>query len=264
MQNLYDIVDACLEMADPSKKCEMTANAYASWQHSTLSLSNALPVKPIGEPGRPLRPVLVRQRELNSRKLGSEEGHAALIHSITHIEFNAINLALDAVYRFRDMPEAFYTDWLRVAKEEAYHFQLLRAHLSELGYDYGDFDAHHGLWQMAQKTAHDGMIRMALVPRVLEARGLDVTPAMIKRLKQRGDQRAVDILDIILRDEIGHVEVGTRWFRYYCKQRELDSESTFSKLIKQYMSGKVNGPFHYEARRQAGFSEQELTMLDNQ
>jgi len=264
MKDLFDIVEACLQVADPAEKCRMTAQAYEDWQAGKLTINEQSQVKTIDEPGRPQRPKLVLQKQLNGRKLGSEEGHAALIHSIAHIEFNAINLALDAVYRFRDMPEDYYADWLMVAKEEAYHFQLLRAHLIELGYDYGDFDAHNGLWMMAQKTAHDGMVRMALVPRVLEARGLDVTPPMIKRLKQRGDQRAVDILDIILRDEIGHVEVGTRWFRYYCDQRELDSEQVFSQLIKEYMSGKVYGPFHYEARRQAGFSEQELTMLDNQ
>ena len=138
----------------------------------------------------------------------------------------------------------------------------MRAHLQELGYDYGDFVAHNGLWEMAQKTAHDGMVRMALVPRVLEARGLDVTPGMIKRLEGMGDHRAVEILDIILRDEVGHVEIGTRWFRYYCEQRSLDSEKTFKALLDEYMQGSVRGPFYYDARRQAGFTKTEMQMLE--
>ena len=167
---------------------------------------------------RPSRPQLVSPKELTRRGLGTKEGHAALIHSLCHIEFNAINLALDAVYRFRGMPESYYGDWWKVAKEEAYHFDLLRKHLSSLGYTYGDFVAHNGLWQAALDTAHDPLVRMALVPRVLEARGLDVTPGIMKRLQEMGDQRAVEILKIIHRDEIGHVAIGSRWFKFLCQQ----------------------------------------------
>jgi len=262
MPNLFEIAEACLAATDPDEKCHLTEAAYGYWQASELDAQSEDTPQPIGEPGRPDKPELVLPKDLRQRKTGSKEGHAALIHSIAHIEFNAINLAWDAVYRFRDMPEQFYTDWIKVAREEAYHFGLLRDHLKTLGYEYGDFPAHNGLWEMAQQTAHDGMVRMALVPRVLEARGLDVTPGMIKRLKQQGDHRAVEILDIILRDEIGHVEIGTRWFRYYCQQRDLDPEEVFAGLIEQYMQGIIRKPFHYAAREQAGFTESEMRMLE--
>jgi len=260
--NLFDIAEQCLKVSDPDTKCQETERAAEAWAAGELEFNNSSPVAPIDEPGRPSRPELVATKQLRQRKAGSKEGHAALIHSITHIEFNAINLAWDAVYRFRDMPEQYYADWVKVAREEAYHFGLLRDHLRADGYDYGDFPAHDGLWDMAKQTAHDGMVRMALVPRVLEARGLDVTPGMIKRLKQQGDHRAVEILDIILRDEIGHVEIGTRWFRHHCKQRDLDSEKVFADLLKEYMHGAVRGPFHYAARKQAGFTEAEMNMLE--
>jgi len=263
MQNLFDIAEQCLNASNPDAKCLQTEQASAAWVVGELSIENNSPPSDISEPGRPDKPELVLPKDLRQRKTGNKQGHAALIHSIAHIEFNAINLAWDAVYRFRDMPERFYADWIKVAREEAYHFGLLREHLRSLGHDYGDFPAHNGLWEMAQQTAHDGMVRMALVPRVLEARGLDVTPGMIKRLEQQGDRRAVEILDIILRDEIGHVEIGTRWFRYYCQQRDLDPEKVFAELIEKYMKGMVRGPFHYMAREQAGFTESEMNMLEN-
>ena len=263
MSNLFDAACQCLACCDPDEKCALSNAAASAWQAGELDCTGTLAPLPIGEPGRPPRPELVTPRELNSRKLGSRAGQASLIHAIAHIEFNAINLAWDAVYRFRDMPRQFYADWIRVACEEASHFRLLRTHLQTLGYDYGDFVAHNGLWEMAQKTAHDGMVRMALVPRVLEARGLDVTPGMIKRLESLGDHRAVEILDIILREEVGHVEIGTRWFRYHCEQRGLDSEQTFKGLLEEYMSGSVRGPFYYAARKQAGFTETEMQMLED-
>jgi len=262
MPNLFDIAEQCLNIPEPDAKCLQTDAASAAWLAGDLIINSHSEPTPISEPGRPAKPELVLPKDLRQRKTGNKQGHAALIHSIAHIEFNAINLAWDAVYRFRDMPEQFYADWIKVAREEAYHFSLLRDHLRTLGYDYGDFPAHNGLWEMAQQTAHDGMVRMALVPRVLEARGLDVTPGMIKRLKQQGDYRAVEILDIILADEIGHVEVGTRWFRYFCQQRDLDPEVIFAELIEKYMKGAVRGPFHYAAREQAGFTASEMSMLE--
>jgi len=264
METIFTIAERCLNLSEPEAKCWATEAAFQAWSAGELTFEDNSSPSPIGEPGRPARPELVAPRDLRQRKTGSKEGHAALIHSITHIEFNAVNLAWDAVYRFRGMPKQYYSDWIKVASEEAYHFGLLREHLRTLGYDYGDFPAHNGLWEMAQQTAHDGMVRMALVPRVLEARGLDVTPGMIKRLKQQGDHRAVDILDIILRDEIGHVEIGTRWFRYHCEQRGIDSEKIFAELLVQYMNGAVRGPFHYAARKQAGFTEAEMNMLEGE
>lgn len=262
MTDLFERAGACLACADVDEKCRLVAALVADWRRGGLSAGAAPPPPPIGEPGRPPRPRLVAPRDLPRRRAGSAQGQAALLHALAHIEFNAINLALDAVFRFRDRPRAFYADWLRVAGEEAAHFGLLRDRLRELGYDYGDFDAHDGLWQMARETAHDVLVRMALVPRVLEARGLDVTPAMIERLQRSGDRRTVDILAIILRDEIGHVEIGTRWFRHACAERGLDPRATFHDLLITHMKGTVKGPFHYEARRQAGFTDDEMEDLE--
>jgi uncharacterized ferritin-like protein (DUF455 family) len=220
-----------------------------------------VPPRAIPTPGRPERPLLVAPRELRQRKLGTPAGRAILVHALAHIEFNAINLALDAVYRFRDMPAGFYGDWLRVAAEEAAHFGLLRERLQSLGHDYGDFPAHNGLWEMACKTADDVLVRMALVPRVLEARGLDVTPGMIERLQEAGDAATVAILRIIFRDEIGHVEIGSRWFRYCCDRRGLEPVATFRVLLEQYMPGRIKGPFAEQARGQAGFDAEEMDLL---
>jgi len=263
--NLYEASYQCLMENDLRKKRDLTTNLYAKWKagHAikTEKNHNGKAVVSIEIPGRPDKPELVPVNQLKRRKLTSEEGRATLIHAIAHIEFNAINLALDAVYRFRDMPDDFYTDWLKVASEEAYHFSLLEERLQQMGYEYGDMPAHNGLWESCVKTDHDVMIRMALVPRVLEARGLDVTPGMIKKLESVGDQQTVDILKIILRDEIGHVRIGSHWFHYCCELRGVEPESTFLSLIEEYMEGSLRGPFHNEARLQAGFSQAELDML---
>lgn len=262
ISHLFDAAKACLGAADPETKTRLTHQYAEAWRSGELELRCDEGPAPIGEPGRPARPRLVSPRQLPKRKLSSPEGQAALIHSICHIEFNAINLAWDAVYRFRDLPRAFYDGWVRVADEEARHFALLRTHLRQLGFDYGDFDAHNGLWEMAQKTAHDPLVRMALVPRVLEARGLDVTPGIMEKLRAVGDDKAVSILEVILHDEVGHVEIGSRWFRYLCEQRGLEPEAMFRELLESYLHGQLRGPFHYDARRQAGFSEDELAYLD--
>ncbi|MGD8999303.1 MAG: ferritin-like domain-containing protein [Granulosicoccaceae bacterium] len=259
--NLHRAALACLLEADPDAKCHCTDTTRAAILAGQLQPA-PVTLEDVSAAGRPSRPLLVSPRDLPRRRLNDRSGHAALIHAIAHIEFNAINLAWDAVYRFQAMPRDYYVDWSRVAAEEASHFLMLREHLRQLGYDYGAFDAHNGLWEMAQKTAHDVMVRMALVPRVLEARGLDVTPGMVERLTSLGDQRAVQILDVIFREEIGHVEIGTRWFRYLCKQRGVDPEQTFTDLLRQYMRGIVRGPFETAARMQAGFTESEMNMLE--
>jgi len=260
--NLFAWARQCLECADPAAKCKLTGLAVEALQAGQLECKSIDEPQVIGAPGRPARPHLVAPRNLPRRRLGSTEGRASLLHALAHIEFNAINLAWDAVYRFRNMPEAFYGDWAKVAYEEAYHFRLLCERLADFGHAYGDFDAHDGLWEMACKTAHDPLVRMALVPRVLEARGLDVTPGMIQRLEQAGDERSVEVLKIILRDEIGHVEIGTRWFRYLCGERNLDPDVTFARLVQEYMQGQVKQFFHYAARERAGFSKVEMDYLE--
>lgn len=215
--------------------------------------------KPI--PGRPDKPILVSPESLEKRAMHTEAGRAALIHALTHIEFNAINLALDAIWRFDSMPTQYYIDWLKVAAEEAYHFSLLNNHLSTLGYHYGSFSGHNTLWQLVEETKADVLARMAIVPRTMEARGLDATPALRNKLSQAGDQTAAEILDIILRDEVGHVAIGNTWFNWLCKQRKLDPIPTFDALRLQYNAPQLRPPFNMEARRKAGFSEEELHLL---
>ena len=260
--NLFDAACAALMTRDPDAKCEAATAIFAAWQAGEVSMVDAgTPALTIPEPGRPAQPELVAPRDVKHRGLGTPQGRAALIHALTHIEFNAINLALDAVYRFRTMPVAFFGDWLKVAAEEAYHFGLLRDHLRTLGYDYGDFTAHNGLWDMTVKTAHDPLVRMALVPRLLEARGLDVTPGIRNKLVSVGDQAAAGILDIILRDEVGHVAIGNRWYHELCLQRGLDPIATFSDLLAEYAASPPQPPFNRAARAAAGFSEAEMTWL---
>lgn len=260
--SLYFAAHACLRAASPEDKVALTLSTAEAFARGELGIDDdASPPEPIRMPGRPERPTLVHPRELPRRGFGSDEGRSAFIHSIAHIEFNAIDLAWDAVYRFRGMPPAFYADWAQVAHDEARHFAMLRERLNAFGHDYGDYDAHNGLWEMAEKTAHSALERMALVPRVLEARGLDVTPAMIVKLRQLRDDATADILDVILREEIGHVAAGSRWFRWCCERAGVEPESTFRELLIQYGRGVLYGPFNLDARSAAGFSEEELAAL---
>ena len=234
---------------------------YEDWQQGKLSRVGAsTSVQSIEVPGRPAKPNLISPTKVKQRKLNTLEGRLALLHAVAHIEFNAINLALDAVYRFRDMPDEYYGDWLQVAAEEAYHFALVCERMSTLGMQYGDLEAHNGLWDQACRTAHDVMIRMALVPRVLEARGLDVTPPMMQRLREAKDFESVKVLEVILREEVGHVRIGSRWYHYCCEQRGLESESTFKDLLRS-LPNPPRSPFYEEGRLQAGFSAEELAMM---
>ena len=212
-------------------------------------------------PGRTGRPVLVDPAQVQHRSPFTPEGRAALLHAVAHIELNAINLALDAVWRFAGMPTRYYRDWLRVAHEEAQHFTLLAEHLATLGYAYGDFTAHDGLWTMTERTAHDITARMALVPRTLEARGLDATPPMQAKLQRAGDLRAVQILGVILRDEVGHVAVGNFWYRWLCARDGLDPVPHYRLLARQHKAPRPKPPFNLEARARAGFTTQELEAL---
>lgn len=212
-------------------------------------------------PGRPAEPVLVPAQQVKQRSVQSPEGRAVLFHALAHIEFNAINLALDVVWRFPGMPQAFYHDWLHVAREEAYHFELLNNHLGTLGHTYGDFPAHNGLWEMAEKTRDDLLARLALVPRTLEARGLDASPLIRDKLNSAGDKAGGAILDIILRDEIGHVLIGNYWYRYLCTQQGREPIATYAEVAQRYRAPRLRGPFNVEARRLAGFDEAELLAL---
>lgn len=263
---------ALAALCQPAPQIKVQA-AHALWQRLwTLpdegareqALAPARPVSPPQDavlPGRPPRPVLVPPMDVPQRSPFTPEGLAALLHAVCHIEFNAIDLALDAVWRFPDMPPEFYRDWLRVADEEATHFSMLREHLQSLGHDYGDFPAHNGLWEMCVKTQHDITARMALVPRTLEARGLDATPPMQAKLARAGDRRAVEILEIILRDEVGHVAVGNHWYRWLCTQQGLNPEQHFALLMQRHAAPRPRPPFNEAARRAAGFSDAEIAAL---
>ncbi len=227
----------------------------------TIKTTRKLEAPTTGIPGRPDKPTLVPAQQLSKRPMNTLEGRASLIHALAHIEFNAINLALDAIWRFPDMPENYYADWLIVAAEEAYHFSLLNDHLNTLGYAYGSFAGHNALWQMVADTKNDVLARMALVPRSMEARGLDANLPLRNKLAQAGDSAAADILDIILEDEIGHVAIGNHWYHWLCQQRKLSPTNTFDGLCQQYKAPKMRPPFNIEARRLAGFTEEELSKL---
>jgi len=260
--SVYDAAYACLMHQDIETKLRDTKQLYEDWQAGKLSLQpDSIPVQAIPAPGRPDKPELVPPKKVKHRKLTSAAGRLGLLHAVAHIEFNAINLALDAAYRFRDMPDDYYADWLKVAAEEAYHFGLMRDRMALLDCAYGDMPAHNGLWEQACKTDHDVLVRMALVPRVLEARGLDVTPPMIEKLRVAGDEETIAVLEIILRDEIGHVRIGSHWYRYCCEQVGVEPEAHFRKLIRDVMKAPLRGPFYDEGRLLAGFSAEEMEQL---
>ena len=253
---------ALLCECDAAAKVTGTLALFDNWEQGTVRLDTAADLSPKGPvPGRPAQPELVAPRAVVHRSMGTPEGQAAMVHAMAHIEFNAINLALDALWRFADMPSDYYADWLLVAKEEAFHFSMLDAHLLTLGFPYGYFTAHNSLWDMAEKTQHDILARIALVPRTMEARGLDASPAVRAKLAQAGDSGAAAILDIILREEVRHVLIGNRWYGYLCAQRGLEPVATYATLALQYKAPVMRGPFNLEARRAAGFSEAELDAL---
>jgi len=262
MNEMRSMAAACLMAADPDEKLSLIRNLVQAQANDGVSIDACITLADISQPGRPDKPELVRAKKMPRRGFGTVEGRAIMMHAIAHIEFNAINLALDAIQRFSGMPDDYYRDWLQVAAEEAYHFELVRAHLRHLGGEYGDYVAHGGLWEMCERTSQDVLQRMALVPRVLEARGLDVTPGIQKKLAQAEDHHAVSILDIIFRDEINHVAIGNRWYRYCCEQRGLDAEHTFTALLAEFYPKGLMGPYNMLARQQAGFTDSELALLN--
>lgn len=263
--SVHAAAHAVLMIGDPAGKVAATADLVKDWRAGRLDCSpdaGGFRPGPVPVPGRPERPRLVAPRELAQRPLGTQEGRVALVHAVAHIEFNAINLALDAVARWPDLPPAFHDDWLGVAADEARHFQMLAGRLSELGAAYGDLPAHNGLWEMAVRTADDPIARMALVPRVLEARGLDVTPGMIERLRRAGDERTAGLLEVILAEEVAHVAAGTRWFQWLCERAGVDPGARFDELVAGAAAGSIRGPFNRPARREAGFTDAELARLE--
>ncbi|NNL94277.1 MAG: ferritin-like domain-containing protein [Xanthomonadales bacterium] len=239
----------------------MTSRLWQRVSKNELSHTDCGQAGSTNSPGRPEKPQLVPPAMVPRRRLGNPLGRAALIHAIAHIEFNAINLALDAACRFAEMPPAYYRDWASVTADEARHYSMLNERLVELGFAYGDFPAHDGLWEMAVKTRHSCLERMALVPRVLEARGLDVTPGMISRLDAAGDTQTVSVLEVILREEVRHVEIGTRWFRHCCALEGKEPSQEFLRLLDEHFNGSLRGPFNVAARRQAGFSDVEMEAI---
>ncbi len=253
-------------LIDTDPACKITAaqqlaQEAANLPEALLRTPPQTPITRIADPGRPAKPILLAPRELSRRSPASQAGRSAMAHAFAHIEFNAINIGLDAVYRFNDQPADFYRDWLRVAAEEGKHFALLEGYLNQHGQQYGDHPAHDSLWETVHATDHDVLIRMALIPRVLEARGLDVTPGIAEKLRQHGDHALAEILGIIYTEEIGHVEIGTRWFRHHCAARGLDARHTFRSLLDEYMTGRIRGPYDEPGRRQAGFSDEEIADL---
>ncbi|RYX93199.1 MAG: ferritin-like domain-containing protein [Comamonadaceae bacterium] len=252
-----------LAEADPAQKVLQVQRLWNELQDADTGAQAMLETPP-GIPGRPPRPELTHPAKVPRRSPASIEGRAALLHAIAHIEFNAINLALDAIWRFAGMPDAYYRDWLRVAKEEAFHFSLLRDHLASLGHAYGDFPAHDNLWLMCERTKDDVLARMALVPRTLEARGLDATPQIQAKLRQVGTPdalKAVDILEIILRDEVGHVAIGNHWYGWLCARAGHDALALYPQLATRYSATRPHPPFNEEARLRAGFTQDELAAL---
>ncbi|WP_347989004.1 ferritin-like domain-containing protein [Methylomonas sp. AM2-LC] len=261
MNNLFDFAAKCLFTHSVEGKLAATHQAWQLHMAQQLCMESTDSPLPIANTAFPEKPEWLMPRDMPRRSLNTEAGKLAFFHALAHIEFMAINLAWDIIYRFRGLPPEFYSDWLRIADEEAQHFSLIRTHMLSLGVDYGDLPAHRGLWLQAEDTANNLLARLAVVPRCMEARGLDVTPAMIDKLKGMNDNAGVDILTRIYQDEIGHVERGSYWFKRLAIEQGQEPESCFAKLLLTYI-GKPKGPFNREVRIIAGFSHNEIDWLE--
>ncbi|MEI7840086.1 MAG: ferritin-like domain-containing protein [Methylococcaceae bacterium] len=264
MPNIFDYAEKALHNPDCEQLLALTHEAQRLAMNGELNFESLNSVRLIENVRFPERPILLPPRDMPKRKFTTPAGLAAFFHAIAHVEFVAIYLAWDIIYRFRNLPEEFYRDWLRVADEEAQHFSLLRGRLQKSDIDYGDLPAHSGLWDLAQHTAHDILIRLALVPRNMEAHGLDVAPPLIEKFKQVGDDDAVAILTRILNDEVGHVALGSKWFNQLCEEKGVNAERHYQRLLLAYYDekgGHLKANFNRELRRAAGFSESELTWL---
>ncbi|MEP3244998.1 MAG: ferritin-like domain-containing protein [Sneathiella sp.] len=251
MTTLCDLALDVLGTAEAERKAELSRAHSARWRNS--------PDMPIGDgepperPARPLKPILLSPTDMPRRRGQSAEARATLLHAVLHIELNAIDLAWDMIARFtrEDFPRSFYNDWIKVADEEGKHFQLLSQRVAELGFSYGDFPAHDGLWEAAWSTRYNVAARLAVVPMVLEARGLDVTPAMINRFAKMEDFESVKILRVILDDEIGHVATGNRWFQYMCRRSNIEAKTAWQNMVRENFRGLLKPPFNEEAREKA-------------
>lgn len=252
-KNISEAALSALLTADAEEKAEISRSYFSLWQQGKLDFDFTEASPP--RPGRPDKPELLPPNQMPKRgKAGTLANRINLLHALAHIELNAIDLAWDIVLRFgASMERKFTQDWLEVADDEARHFLLLQNRLNELGSYYGALPAHGGLWQAAIDTGHDLTARLAIVPMVLEARGLDVSPATIERLYKVGDEKSADCLDIIYNDEIGHVAKGVSWFMHYCQERAIDAESEFKRCVKTYFRGILKPPFNESARNDAGF-----------
>lgn len=262
---------AVLNAADPAEKLRLTHAAAAAWfagrppgsaphdsaPHDSAPPDDSAPPAPVppNRPARPARPVLTAPKEMPKRRGGGNAANrAALLHALAHIELNAVDLAWDAVARDwgRPLPKAFFDDWVKVADDEARHFAMLQDLLADLGAAYGDLPAHDGLWQSAQATAHDLAARMAVAPMLLEARGLDVTPATVERLRAMGETKAADVLQAIYDDEISHVAAGSRWFHHLAAAEGRDPAQWWRELVATFFKGRLKPPFNDQARAAAG------------
>jgi uncharacterized ferritin-like protein (DUF455 family) len=254
--SLRDAAARAVAAADLDEKTARTRAAYARWKGRTLSLRDPGDFRPQDRPGRPARPELVPPTKVKRRTLNSERGRITLLHAICHIELNAIDLALDIVARFagKQMPLSFFDGWMQVAFEEAKHFNMVRDRLRDLGSDYGDLPAHDGLWQAAHDTRNSLMARLAVVPLILEARGLDVTPSMRAAMRATGDEASAAVLDVIYEDEKKHVAVGAKWFRFLCARQKLDPSAEFQALVRANFRGGLKPPFNDLARAAAGLT----------
>ena len=262
MENIFTVAEYCLHHVDIEQKIEKTHDAKKLAEAGQLSFESINAVITINKTKFPDYPQLLAPRDMPKRRLNSPSGKIAFFHALAHIEFVAIYLAWDILYRFRGLPDKFYLDWINIADEEAEHFSLIREHLLSMGADYGDLPAHRGLWDHAEDTADDILARLAIVPRCMEARGLDITPKMIEKFNSQGDKKAVKLLTRILEDEVGHVKTGSYWFKVLCEQKGLNYEEKYIKLIEKFYIGKPKGPFNRELRIIAGFSDAEINWLE--
>lgn len=250
------LVNAALRVLgepDPAQKVQLTYTFAQAWRDG--SIARVGEASPPPRPARPAKPELISPGDMPKRSTGGGPRRLALLHAIAHIELNAIDLGWDIIARFAspDLPRAFYDDWVLVAEDEARHFDMLVQRLKELGADYGDLPAHDGLWEAAEKTADDLLARLALVPMVLEARGLDTTPPTVAKLNANGDNATAALFETIAEEEIAHVAAGVRWFEHGCAQRGLEPIATHKALVAKNFRGQIKPPFNTDARDRAGF-----------